>query len=66
MTRAGETPIVVPHDWGLSVVFGQIKNAPAARTTRAEEGNMQFAERSFPVFGSREKELILPYAADCR
>jgi hypothetical protein len=30
MTRAGETPIVVPHDWGLSVVFGQIKNAPAA------------------------------------
>jgi hypothetical protein len=24
MTRR-ETPIVVPHDWGLSVVFGQIK-----------------------------------------
>ena len=27
MTRR-ETPIVVPHDWGLSVVFGQIKMAP--------------------------------------
>src|SRR6266550_1349579 len=45
-----------PHDTPPYPFTPSPTSAHSSRTTRAEEGNMQFAERSFPVFGCREKE----------